>query len=108
MTHARISADPNVMLGKPCIKDTRITVELILRKLGAGRSFADLLEAYPQLSEDDLRAALAFAADYMQHETVLAAEADVVAEVVSTHADKLAGNLVVIEPGRIRVRPLPR
>jgi uncharacterized protein (DUF433 family) len=62
------------IVGKPCIKGSRITVELILRKLGAGRSFADLLEAYPQLTEDDLRAALAFAADYMQHETVLAAE----------------------------------
>jgi len=37
-----------------------------------------------------------------------ATEADVVAEVVSTHADKLLGNLVVIEPGRVRVRPLPR
>jgi uncharacterized protein (DUF433 family) len=74
MPHARISADPAVMMGKPCIKGTRITVELILRKLGAGRSFADLLEAYPHLTEDDLRAALAFAADYMQHETVLAAE----------------------------------
>jgi len=35
------------MMGKPCIKGTRITVELILRKLGAGRSFADLLKAYP-------------------------------------------------------------
>jgi uncharacterized protein (DUF433 family) len=46
------------MMGKPCIKGTRLTVELILRKLGAGRSFADLLEAYPQLTEDDLRAAL--------------------------------------------------
>jgi uncharacterized protein (DUF433 family) len=74
MTHARISTDPAVMMGKPCIKGTRITVELILRKLGAGRSFADLLEAYPQLTEDDLRAALAFAADYIQHETILAAE----------------------------------
>ena len=74
MTHARISIDPAVMMGKPCIKDTRITVELILRKLGAGRSFADLLEAYPKLTEDDVRAALVFAADYMQHETVLAAE----------------------------------
>jgi uncharacterized protein (DUF433 family) len=74
MTHARISADPAVMMGKPCIKGTRITVELILRKLGAGRSFADLLDAYTQLTEDDLRAALAFAADYMQHETVIAAE----------------------------------
>jgi len=74
MTHARISIDPAVMMGKPCIKGTRITVELILRKLGAGRSFSDLLDAYPHLTEDDLRAALAFAADYMQHETVLAAE----------------------------------
>ena len=59
------------MVGKPCIKGTRITVELILRELGAGHSFADLLEAYPHLTEEDLRAALAFAADYMQHETVL-------------------------------------
>ena len=67
-------SDPAVMMGKPCIKDTRITVELILRKLGAGRSLTELIEAYPQLTEDDLRAALAFAADYMQHETVLAAE----------------------------------
>jgi uncharacterized protein (DUF433 family) len=74
VSHPRISANPAVMMGKPCIKGTRITVELILRKLGAGRTFADLLEAYPHLSEDDIRAALAFAADYMQHETVLAAE----------------------------------
>ena len=74
MTESRISIDPAVMMGKPCIKGTRITVELILRKLGAGRSFADLREAYPQLTDDDVRAALAFAADYMQHETVLAAE----------------------------------
>jgi uncharacterized protein (DUF433 family) len=74
MAYSRISADPAIMMGKPCIKGTRITVELILRKLGAGRTFADLLESYPQLSEDDLRTALAFAADYMQHETVLPAE----------------------------------
>ncbi len=74
MAHARIAADPAVMMGKPCIKGTRITVELILRKLGAGRSFADILDAYPQLTDDDLRAALAFATDYLQHETVLAAE----------------------------------
>jgi uncharacterized protein (DUF433 family) len=74
MPHARIAADPAVMMGKPCVKGTRITVELILRKLGAGRSFADLLEAYPQLKEEVLRAALAFAADYLQHQTVLAAE----------------------------------
>jgi uncharacterized protein (DUF433 family) len=74
MPHARITADLSILMGKPCIKGTRISVELILRKLGAGRSFADVLDAYPQLTEDDVRAALAFAADYLQHETVLAAE----------------------------------
>lgn len=74
MSNARIVADPGVMMGKPCVKGTRITVELILRKLGAGRSIADILEAYPQLTKDDVQAALSFAADYLQHETVLAAE----------------------------------
>ena len=74
MSNVRIAAGPAVMMGKPCVKGMRITVELILRKLGAGRSFADMLEAYPQLSEDDIRSALTFAADYLQHETVLAAE----------------------------------
>ncbi len=71
MQHPLISADPAVMLGKPCIKGTRITVELILRKLGAGRTIADLQAAYPDLTEPQILAALAFAADYMQHETVL-------------------------------------
>lgn len=73
MQHPLISADPAVMLGKPCIKGTRITVELILRKLGAGRSIADLQSAYPDLTEAQILAALAFAADYMQHETTVAA-----------------------------------
>jgi uncharacterized protein (DUF433 family) len=74
MTTSRIAADPAVMMGKPCIKGTRLTVELILRKLGAGRSFADLLDAYPQLTLDDVQAALVFAADYLQDETILAVE----------------------------------
>jgi uncharacterized protein (DUF433 family) len=74
MSNARIAADPGIMMGKPCIKGTRITVELILRKLGSGRSITDILDAYPQLTEDDVRAVLSFAADYLQHETVLAAE----------------------------------
>ena len=74
MSHPRISADPAVMMGKPCIKGTRITVELILRNLGAGRTFADLLDAYPHLTDKDLRAALAFAADFLQRETVQSVE----------------------------------
>lgn len=61
--HPRIACDPKVMLGKPCIKDTRITVELILRWLSEGRTFAELLEAYPHINEDDIKAALAYAAD---------------------------------------------
>jgi uncharacterized protein (DUF433 family) len=61
--HPRISSDPEVMMGKPCIEGTRITVELILRWLSEGRTFAELLEAYPHISEDDIKAALAYAAD---------------------------------------------
>jgi uncharacterized protein (DUF433 family) len=74
MTSSRIAADPAVMMGKPCIKGTRLTVEFILRKLGAGRSFADLLDAHPQLTLEDLLAVLVVAADYLQDETILAVE----------------------------------
>ena len=74
MDHPRISTDPAVMVGKPCIKGTRITVELILRWLAAGRSFAELLEAYPHVTEPDLRAALAFAADTVNSTRPVAAE----------------------------------
>lgn len=74
MAETRITADPTIMMGKPCIAGSRITVETVLRKLGQGRSIADLLEAYPHLTEDDVRAALAFAADYLERETVLAAQ----------------------------------
>lgn len=74
MPHPRISIDPAVMLGKPCIKGTRITVELILRWLSAGRSFAELIEAYPHISEDDIRAALDYAADEVGPNRLQAAE----------------------------------
>ena len=65
LRHPRIVSDPNVMLGKPCIRGTRITVELILRWLAEGRTFAELREAYPHIEEDDIKAALAYAADKM-------------------------------------------
>jgi uncharacterized protein (DUF433 family) len=71
-TQERIEINPNVMLGKPVIRGTRITVELILRKLGEGASHSELLEAYPNLTEGDLQAAITFAADTLAHEeTVL-------------------------------------
>ena len=71
MSRSRIITDPAIMKGKPCIKGTRITVELLLRKLAGGRSFPDVLESYPQLMENDLWAALDFAADFLEHKTVL-------------------------------------
>lgn len=59
----RISIDPRVCFGKPCIRGTRIWVALIVDNLAEGVSEADLLSAYPQLSTEDIRAALAYAAE---------------------------------------------
>ena len=59
----RISIDPNICHGKPCIKGTRIWVSLIVDNLAAGSSEAEILEAYPSLIKEDIRAALAFAAE---------------------------------------------
>ncbi|MGD9262628.1 MAG: DUF433 domain-containing protein [Desulfobacterales bacterium] len=67
----RIEINPDVMLGKPVIKGTRIPVELIIRKLGEGAVLEDLLDAYPNLEKDDIQAALLYAADHMGNETVI-------------------------------------
>jgi uncharacterized protein (DUF433 family) len=71
MTRDRIEINPEVMLGKPVIRGTRIPVELILRKLSEGATEADLLDAYPRLTRADIQAALAYAADTVAHETIL-------------------------------------
>ena len=65
MTTDRIEINPQVMMGKPLIKGTRITVEMILRKLSEGCSEDDLLDAYPRVSREDVRAAIRYAADAM-------------------------------------------
>jgi uncharacterized protein (DUF433 family) len=67
----RIEVKPGVMMGKPCVKGTRIPVYLLLQKMAAGETVAQLLAAYPQLSEDDLRACLAYAAALAGEEVVL-------------------------------------
>jgi uncharacterized protein (DUF433 family) len=72
--HERITSDPEVMLGRPSIKGTRIPVELLLEKLGEGVSIDELLEAYPHLEREDVLAALRFAADYMADEDIIFAE----------------------------------
>lgn len=66
----RISIDPQVCFGKPCIKGTRIWVSLILDFLASGESEAQILAAYPQLQPDDIRAALAYAAEVTRERIV--------------------------------------
>lgn len=71
MVMNRIEINPDVMMGKPVIRGTRVPVELIIRKLAEGATEADLLDAYPRLTRDDVRAALAYAADSLAHETIV-------------------------------------
>ena len=59
----RISVDPNVCFGKPCIRGTRIWVSLILDFLANGMNIEEVLEEYPQLTEEDIRAAIAYGAE---------------------------------------------
>lgn len=70
MKYERLEINPQVLLGKPVIRGTRIPVELILRKLGEGATEAELLDAYPRLKQADIQAALAYAADSLAHETI--------------------------------------
>jgi len=72
----RIEINPSVMLGKPVIRATRIPVELLLRKLAEGATIQDLLDAYPRLTIEDVRACLAYAADTIAHEVVLSLSSD--------------------------------
>ena len=60
-TAQTITADPTIMMGKPVVAGTRITVELILEKLSAGESVEQILEAHPNLTREGIRAALTFA-----------------------------------------------
>ena len=66
----RIAIDPQVCFGKPCIKGTRIWVSLILDFLASGESEAQVLAAYPQFEPDDIRAALAYAAEVARERIV--------------------------------------
>ena len=69
--HERIHVDADVMLGKPTIKGTRITVEQVLRKMSEGASVSDLLAAYPHLERDDVLAALSYGADVISREELV-------------------------------------
>jgi uncharacterized protein (DUF433 family) len=68
-----IESNAAVMLGKPVVKGTRITVALILKKLSEGASPEDLIAAYPNLTLVSINAVLAYASDVVSNETVIAA-----------------------------------
>lgn len=68
MNRDQITTDPDVMMGKPVVAGTRITVEHILEELGSGRSIEDFLEAHPHLTLGSIHAALAYAARVLRNE----------------------------------------
>lgn len=70
MIQGLIVSDPAIMMGKPVVRGTRVTVELILEKLAAGETIPDLLAAHPRLTEEAIRAALAFAAKALRADVV--------------------------------------
>jgi uncharacterized protein (DUF433 family) len=67
----RIAVDPEIMMGKPCVKGTRIPVYVLLQKIAAGEGEAELLQAYPQLGKADLIAVWEYAARAATEEVVL-------------------------------------
>ena len=69
--HERIEINPEVMGGKPVIRGTRVPVETVLRKLGAGMAAEAIISDHPRLTPDDIRAAQTFAADYLADEALV-------------------------------------
>lgn len=70
MCNNLIESDPSVMMGKPVIKGTRITVELLLEKLAAGESKEEIIEAHPRLTNESFQAALGFAAKSLRADVI--------------------------------------
>jgi len=68
--HSRIVINPKVLAGKPVIRDTRISVGFVVDLLAAGWSHEQVLEAYPHVSEEDIRACLAYAGELLRDEQV--------------------------------------
>jgi uncharacterized protein (DUF433 family) len=66
-----IVIDPTIHHGDPCIKGTRIPVATVVGSLADGMTFGEICDAYPQLSDEDIYAALAYAAEVMRQEIVL-------------------------------------
>lgn len=65
-----IEINPKILMGKPVIKGTRISVELLLEKLSAGETENDIVAAHPHITKDNIKAALAFAAQSLKGENI--------------------------------------
>ena len=74
MPEALIISDPKIMMGKPTVAGTRITVELILEKLAAGETIDQILSEHARLTAEGIRAAIAFAAEALRADVVYPAE----------------------------------
>lgn len=74
MAQDLITSDPKIMMGKPVVAGTRITVELILEKLAAGETMDQILSEHPRLTDTGIRAAIAFAADVLRSDVVYPTE----------------------------------
>jgi len=76
MTHTRITTNPEILRGKPCIRGTRLSVEFILELISTGATAEMIYQKYPQLTQGDVEAALHFAAEYLRHDDLLELEID--------------------------------
>ena len=70
MNRKYIISDPQIMMGKPIIAGTRITVELILEKLSAGEAFEQILDEHPEITREAINAALSFAAEALKADVI--------------------------------------
>jgi uncharacterized protein (DUF433 family) len=70
MSNKWIISDPNIMMGKPVVKGTRITVELILEKMSAGETIEQIIREHPRVTKDAILAALEFAAGAIKADVV--------------------------------------
>jgi uncharacterized protein (DUF433 family) len=74
MPQRLITSDPKIMMGKPTVTGTRVTVELILEKLAAGETVDQILSEHPRLTAEGVRAAIAFAAEVLRADVVYPVE----------------------------------
>lgn len=70
-----IVSDPKIMMGKPCVEGTRITVELILDKLSSGESVEDILNSHPRLTQEGILAVIKYASKVLKSDIILPSEA---------------------------------